>query len=107
MSTEELLQNELLEAELAETQKKVPASATYGMVKNYVEICHALGINTRNLDPMDLYLTTGKVFDALRPIALERNFIGQSINLIKSLTKEQRLAIREKVVGVVQLPGKR
>lgn len=101
MSTEELLQDEQLEAELvAETLKKVPATS-YGMVRHYSEICHALGISTRHFNEVDLYLTVGKVFDAFR----QHRLTSQAIDIIKSLTKEQRLAVRDRVLGVVPIPN--
>jgi hypothetical protein len=99
MSTDEFVQDEVIEAELAEVHK--PSGTTYGMVKNYVGICHALGIKTRNMNPMDLYLTGGKVFDALR----QYHRTGDAIDIIKSLTKEQRLAVRDRVLGVVPIPN--
>ena len=71
----------------------------YDMLGEYAAACHLLGINTRNMSPTDLYLTTGRVIHELIPYGP-----GPMAETIRKLTREQKLSFCDKVLGVVSLP---
>jgi hypothetical protein len=74
-------------------------------IKYWFEFCTAAGINTRNLSPEEVYLTGGKIIKDKQIVDIERRFNFNAMDAIKTLTADERLALRERVTGV-QLPAR-
>jgi len=62
----------------------------------WAELCVAAGFNIRNMEPMEVYLTAGKI---MRDDEVRRSAEG-----LKSWPEAKRIALRERVAGVVQFP---
>lgn len=81
-------------------------------MKLWAEMCVAAGINIRNMEPIDVYLMGGKIMrdEILRKAALVRlegSVLpeGSSVEVLKSWPEAKRIALRERVAGVVQFQG--
>jgi hypothetical protein len=105
---------ELLEVEEPKGPQYKPEEL-YDMIAEYSAICHSLGIDTRRMTPMDLYLTTGRIFEQIRryrrPVPADATLLEKvqgptAIKTIEELTRQERLLIRDRVLGVVQLQKK-
>ena len=75
---------------------------------NWVELCTAAGINVRNMELLDVYLTAGKILndEPLRQRAtafLNGSVLppGSRVDAIKQMSPSERLALRERVTGIV------
>jgi hypothetical protein len=75
-------------------------------IRYWFEFCTAVGINTRNLSPEEVYLTGGKIIKDHQIVDIERRFNFDAMGAIKTLTADERVALRERVTGVVQLPAR-
>jgi hypothetical protein len=74
-------------------------------MSDWVQLCMAAGINVRNIGPMDVYMVSGKI---INDSALTAASIGQGISRVqalKAMSSAERVALRERVTGVVPFPG--
>lgn len=74
-------------------------------ISDWIQMCMAAGINVRNLGPLEVYELCGKI---INDSALTEASIGQGISRVqamKEMSPEERVALRERVTGVVQFPG--
>jgi hypothetical protein len=74
----------------------------------WAKLCTGAGINVRNLQPMDVYQIAGKILsDTLlteRALQFREGAIsgeGARERALAAMTPEERLALRERVTGVV------
>lgn len=80
-------------------------------MKIWADMCIAAGINIRNMELIDVYLTAGKI---LRDEELSRECVkylkgavmpsGTREFVLNSWPEASRRALRERVAGVVQFP---
>jgi hypothetical protein len=82
-------------------------------MKDSVDLVLTCGIDASTMDPMDIYMMAGKVLqdEPLRQAALK--FLNGSVlemdayaRAVAGMTPTERVALRERVTGVVQLPVK-
>jgi hypothetical protein len=80
-------------------------------MQDWIGLCTAAGINVRNMDEMDVYLTAGRILNdrELAAKTLEHcggghMYAGARADVLKAMSAQERLAIRERVTGVVQMP---
>lgn len=80
-------------------------------MSDWAEMCVAAGINIRNMEPMDVYLTAGNILrdEELRLECLKHLNgsvlpVGVRAEVLKSWPEAKRIALRERVAGVVQFP---
>jgi hypothetical protein len=73
-----------------------------------IELCTAAGINVRNMELLDVYLTAGKIINdeplRLRAMAFRNGSVlpkGSRVDAIKEMTPDERRALRERVTGIV------
>lgn len=78
-----------------------------------IELCTAAGINVRNMELLDVYLTAGKIINdeplRLRALAFLNGSVlpaGSRVDAIKKMTPQERLALRESASGVVTFKKK-
>lgn len=65
----------------------------------YVRLCSALGINVRNMEPGNVYLTAGKIIrDVCSPTT-------NALGTVLSMTDDQKRDLRERVLGVLAFPS--
>jgi len=70
-------------------------------MSDWIQMCMAAGINPRNIGPMEVYELAGKI---INDSALTAASIGQGISRIqalKEMSSDERVALRERVTGVV------
>jgi hypothetical protein len=70
-------------------------------MQDWVSLCTAVGINVRNMEPMDVYLVAGNIIRDQQLTDIERRFDFDLRGAIKTLTADERLALRERATGVV------
>ena len=82
-------------------------------MQSSIDLCRAVGIDVNKLDPMTIFHTSGRILadEPLRLAALK--FRTGSIleedaypKAIQAMTPTERMALRERVSGVVAFPGK-
>jgi hypothetical protein len=75
------------------------------------ELCLAAGINIRNMEPMDVYLTACRILDDVELRKAAEKYLKGAVMpqgarkfVLNSWPEAKRIALRERVVGVVQFP---
>lgn len=82
----------------------------------WVHICESVGINARQKDAMDAYLMAGRIIDDPVVSARKREFLTRdsremrhhahaTLEVIKQMTKAERIALRERATGVTSMRG--
>ena len=82
-------------------------------MKESIGLCRAAGIDVDKMEPMAIFLTSGKLLsdEVLREKALKYRQ-GSVLHedayhvAVKAMTPAERVALRERVAGVVAFPGK-
>lgn len=79
-----------------------------------VDLVRACGIDVSTMDPMDIYMMSGKVlFDEQLRQATLKFIVGSVLEMdgyskaIAGMTPAERIALRERITGVVQLPTRK
>jgi len=77
-------------------------------IREWASLCSAAGINVRNLEPMDVYVLAGKIINdseltekarELCPGSMLRE--GIRVKALSAMRPDERIALRERVTGVV------
>jgi hypothetical protein len=81
-------------------------------MKMEIDLCLAAGINIRNMEPIDVYLTACKILDDVELRKAAEKYLkgailpmGTSAFVMNSWPEAKRIALRERVAGVVQFRG--
>lgn len=83
-------------------------------LSTWVQLCEAIGINARQYEAMEAYLLAGKIIDdkvvserkrelLTRDSRERRHHAHASLEVIRMMTKAERIALRERVTGVVPM----
>jgi hypothetical protein len=83
-------------------------------MQEFVDLCVAAGINVARIELIDMYLIAGRIIQDFelfqRTIALSKSYSlvpsGLRVQALAAMTKADRWALRERVLGVVQLKKK-
>jgi hypothetical protein len=104
-------------------------------LRQWVDLCGAAGINVRNMDEMDVFLTAGRILNDRELTARCLAFVGHGDHkeilrlwklgdasnpnrvgghlgsgtreeVLEAMPAQERLALRERVTGVVQIPAR-
>jgi hypothetical protein len=83
-------------------------------MQEFVDLCVAAGISVARLELIDMYLIAGRIINDFelfqRAIALSKSHAmlapGLREEALAAMTKADRWALRERVLGVVQLKKK-
>lgn len=65
----------------------------------YIELCEAIGLMGKNMDPMDVFLISGRILQQVRDL--------DRLTAIKLMTKDEVDRLRDRVVGGVEFPRAR
>src|ERR1700686_2335684 len=65
----------------------------------YIELCEAIGLNAKNMDPTDIFLLAGRILQQVRDL--------DRLAGIKRMTKEDVDRLRDRVVCGVEFPRAR
>lgn len=79
------------------------------MMLQWADLCDAAGFDVRSMDPTTCYLLAGKIIqdEPLRQLALKETRsvmpAGLRAEMLRELPESERIALRERVSGVVQI----